>query len=73
MQSGAIYGSAAMVDGLSEGVERELGEAVTVVLTGSYGGLVAPYCRRKIHLDENLQLDGLRILYEKNQPKKRKV
>lgn len=72
MQSGAIYGSAAMVDGLSEGVERELGEAVTVVITGSYGGLVAPYCRRKIHLDENLQLDGLRILYEKNQPKRKK-
>ena len=72
MQSGAVFGSAATVDGLSEGVERELGEPVTVVLTGSYGGLVAPYCRRKIFLDENLQLDGLRILYEKNLPKRKK-
>ena len=42
------------------------------MITGSYGGLVAPYCRRKIQLDENLQLDGLRILYEKNQPKRKK-
>ena len=72
MQSGAVYGCAAMVDGLAFGVEEELGEPVTVVLTGSYGGLVAPYCRRKIHLDGNLQLDGLRFLFEKNQPKRKK-
>lgn len=72
MQSGAVYGCAATVDGLAFGVEEELGEPVTVVLTGSYGGLVAPYCRRKIHLDENLQLDGLRFLFEKNQPKRKK-
>lgn len=72
MQSGAIYGCAAMVDGLVSGVEEELGEQVTVVLTGSSGGLVAPYCRRAIHLDESLQLDGLRILYERNQAKRRK-
>ncbi len=37
-----------------------------------YAPLIAPYCRRKIHLDENLQLDGLRLLYEKNQPKRKK-
>ncbi len=42
------------------------------MLTGSYASLIAPYCRKKIHLDENLQLDGLRLLYEKNQPKKKK-
>ena len=72
MQSGAVYGCAATVDGLSGGVEQELGEEPTIVLTGSYAPLIAPYCRRKIHLDENLQLDGLRLLYEKNQPKRKK-
>lgn len=72
MQSGAVYGCAATVDGLSGGVEQELGEVPTIVLTGSYASLIAPYCRKKIHLDENLQLDGLRLLYEKNQPKKKK-
>ncbi len=72
MQSGAVYGCAAMVDGLSAGVEEELGAPVTAVLTGSHAGLIAPYCRRKIYLDQTLQLDGLRLLYEKNQPKRRK-
>ena len=73
MQSGAIFGCAAMIDGLVERVEEELGEPVTVVLTGGSSAIIAPYCRRKNHLDENLQLDGLRLLYEKNQRKPRKV
>ena len=65
-------GFAAMVDGLAERVEEELGEKATVVLTGSVSALVAPCCRRKIVWDENLQLDGLRLIYEKNLRKGRK-
>lgn len=72
MQSGAVYGFAAMIDGLSDGVAEELGEKPTILLTGSASKLVAPYCKRNIHLDENLQLEGLRILYEKNQPKRKR-
>lgn len=72
MQSGAVYGCAAMIDGLTAGVEEELGEPVTVVITGGASPLIAPYCRRKIHLDEALQLDGLRIIYEKNTVKRKK-
>ena len=73
MQSGAIYGFAAMVDGLADRVEEELGEKATVVLTGSVSALVAPCCRREIVWDENLQLDGLRLIYEKNLRKGRKA
>lgn len=72
MQSGAVYGGAAMVDGLSSGVEEELGEKPTIILTGSYASLIAPYCKKTICLDENLQLNGLRLLYEKNISKRRK-
>ena len=32
----------------------------------------ARHRRRKIHLDENLQLDGLRLSYQKNQPKRKR-
>ncbi len=71
MQSGAIYGCAATVDGLSIRAEQELGEAATVVLTGSMCGLISPYCRRSCTVDETLRLDGLRILYEKNRPGRR--
>lgn len=67
MQSGAVYGHAAMLDGLIDRVEEELGEpAAAVIATGGLSGLLAPYCKRKILLEENLMLDGLRIIYEKN-------
>ena len=67
IQSGLIYGHAAMVDGLIDRVEDELGEpAATVVATGGQFGTIAPYCRHKIIWDDVLMLDGLRILYEKN-------
>lgn len=67
MQSGAIYGHAAMVDGLIDRVESELGAPLaTVVATGGLAGTVIPLCRRDITVDPNLMLDGLRLIYEKN-------
>ena len=70
MQSGLIYGNAGMLDGLIERIEGELGEKCTVIATGGLSGKIVPHCKRDIILDENLLLDGLRILYEKNQKKK---
>ncbi len=69
MQSGVVYGNAAMIDGLSERVEESLGMPATVVATGGLVHLVAPYCKRKLICDDHLLLDGLRILYEKNHSK----
>ena len=67
MQAGAVYGHAAMLDGLVDRVEAELGEAVAaVVVTGGLAGLLIPHCKRQVSLEENLMLDGLRIIYEKN-------
>lgn len=69
MQSGAIYGHAALVDGLIDRVEAELGKPVaSVVATGGLAGVIVPHCRRAITVDENLMLDGLAIIYEKNKP-----
>ena len=66
MKSGAVYGTAALVDGMIERMETELGEPVTVVATGGLAGTVVPYCRRKIEYEPALLLKGLAILYEKN-------
>lgn len=67
MQSGAIYGHAAMVDGLVDRVEAELGRSVaTVVATGGLAGVIIPQCRRQITVDPQLMLHGLRLIYEKN-------
>ena len=67
MQSGAIYGHAAMIDGLIDRVQVELCEPLaTVVATGGLSPQIIPVCRHKIVLDENLMLHGLRIIYDKN-------
>ncbi|MBD5147275.1 MAG: type III pantothenate kinase, partial [Oscillibacter sp.] len=68
MQAGAIYSSAAMIDGLLDRVEEHLGGPVTAVATGGLMARVLPYCKRQIHYDENLMLEGLRLLYHKNRP-----
>lgn len=69
MKAGAIYGSAAMLDGLIDRVEEALGEpAATVLATGGLVSCVVPYCKRKIICDEYLLLRGLFIIYQKNTP-----
>ncbi len=69
MQAGVIYGHAAMLDGLIDRVEESLGQSVTAVITGGLSRVVVPHCKRSIIYDENLLLDGLAILYEKNRGK----
>lgn len=72
MQSGAIYGHAAMIDGLIDRVAQELGTPpASVVATGAMAHLIIPFCRHPIALEENLMLQGLRIIYEKNQKRGR--
>jgi len=67
MQSGAVYGHAAMLDGLIDRVEEELGEPLAaVVATGGLARMVVPLCRRKISVEEDLMLLGLKLIYNKN-------
>lgn len=67
MNAGAIYGCAAMLDGLIDRIEDELGQPLaSVVGTGGLMKLVAPSCRRTIQVEDELMLEGLRVLYEKN-------
>ena len=66
MRSGAVYGTAAMLDGMIERMEAELGEKCTVVATGGLASSIIPYCRREIICDDDLLLKGLWILYKKN-------
>lgn len=66
MRSGLIYGNAAMIDGMCDRIEQELNEKCTVVATGGLAGIIVNCCKRKIELDPNLLLEGMRIIYEKN-------
>ncbi len=66
MRSGMMYGTAAMIDGLVDRIEEELGHSSTLVATGGMAQFVAPLCRHKILLDKDLLLKGLNIIYKKN-------
>ena len=66
MRSGLMMGTAAMLDGMIDRMEEELGGPATVVVTGGIARFVVPMCRRKMTYDKDLLLKGLRILYENN-------
>ena len=70
MQSGLMFGAAAMVDGLIDRMEAELGRPTTVVATGGVARFVVPLCRHEIALERDLQLKVLDLLYRKNRPRK---
>lgn len=66
MKCGSVIGTAAMLEGLVSRFEAELGEKATVVITGSFGKEIAKAANIDVIVDDNLLIDGLRIIYEKN-------
>ena len=73
MRSGIMLGAAAMLDGLLDRMEQELGAPTKVVATGGISKFVLPLCRREMIYDGSLMLKGLRLLYRKNQPKEKSL
>lgn len=68
MQSGVVYGTASMLDGMIERIESENGPVSTVVATGGMAREVVPFCRKQIKFDPDLLMNGLYLLYKKNRP-----
>ncbi|MBR4768349.1 MAG: type III pantothenate kinase [Lachnospiraceae bacterium] len=68
MRSGAVFGTAAMIDGLIDRFEAELGYPCNVVATGGLASSVVPYCSHEIKVDDHLLMKGLNDLFQKNRP-----
>ncbi|MDO4982612.1 MAG: type III pantothenate kinase [Eubacteriales bacterium] len=66
MRSGAVFGNAAMIDGMIDRMEEELGVKCNLVVTGGLASSVTKYCRHELICDDDLLLKGLWILYNKN-------
>ena len=66
MRSGIMYGTAAMLDGVIDRIEEELGRPSTIVATGGVAPYVIPLCKHKIALERDLLLRGLNVIYKMN-------
>jgi len=66
MQSGAVYGNAAMLDGMISRFEQELGRKASIVATGGIAAKIVSYCQHEIVYEEDLLMKGLNIIYKKN-------
>lgn len=65
MLSGIVYGFASLVDDLIIRIKSRIGRVAVVLATGGDIKLIRKYCRRIKHVDKELTLRGLMMLYKK--------
>jgi type III pantothenate kinase len=65
MQAGLFWGYVDMVEGLLRRMKEELGGSAVVVATGGLAPVVAPESKLIEHVDGDLTLRGLRLVWER--------
>lgn len=67
IRSGTVLGNAAMLDGMAERLEKELGKKIkTLVATGGLSKEIVTCCEKNIVYNKDLVLQGLLTIYRKN-------
>lgn len=66
LQSGAFYGFAGQVDRLVNQIVAEIGPVKAVVATGGLASSVVDACTTITHVEPDLTLEGLRLVFERN-------
>jgi type III pantothenate kinase len=67
MEAGFVLGFAGLVDGIARRLREELGGDATIIATGGLAGAIAPHCETIDEVDDLLTLNGLRLIYDRNQ------
>lgn len=66
LQSGIVYGTVGLVDGMIDRFQDELGGEAVTIATGGLAEVVLAECDAVVHYEPWLTLRGLRIIYERN-------
>ena len=66
MQSGLFWGYVGMVEGLVRRMTAELGGDAVCVATGGFANTIAPETPLIHHVDLDLTLHGLRLVFERS-------
>jgi type III pantothenate kinase len=65
IQSGLMYGTVEMIDGMINRLKSELGSHTKTAATGGLANVVIPYCNTISRIEPLLTLVGLRLIYER--------
>jgi type III pantothenate kinase len=69
IQSGLYYGYIGLVDGILKRMIAELGDRPRIIATGGLARLIGRGSKYIEKIDDNLTLEGLRLIYERNRAK----
>ncbi len=67
LQSGLFWGYIGLIEGVLVRLKKEMKGAPLIVATGGLSTVIGPYLRPKARIMPELTLEGLRLLWERNQ------